>query len=348
MGILAAVMGGIGDAGQKVAAKYGDYLERSTLQEEANAAQALRDKTLNEMQKARDIEQHGYRKAEAKYSNDLSNEGAAKVADQIKAANAPKMVEDGMGGGMMQAPTAAEQRENTYQAMINSRDKGMIAQAMSMKEHQLTREHQTEQTDRQIGSHEKIAANALRSHEKLQRISIGIQAGHLDIAKKSAEIQNAVGNIKLDNEKEVQKLRTEWRAAKTPEDRSRISENISILTGKDSDKFLPVPLKDEQGNITGYQIFDTKNGRFVDQNKGASPSVEDIAGLKARAGNPAAIQVFEKRYGAGSAAKYMGDKPAASGAMFKDPITSEEITAAEWKRKYGEPPRRAETEMRPS
>ncbi len=41
---------------------------------------------------------------------------------------------------------------------------------------------------------------------------------------------------------------------------------------------------------------------------GAQPSAGDIAGLRSRASNPAAVAAFEARYGQGSAAQYVGDQ----------------------------------------
>lgn len=58
MGLLGFVAGGIGDAGQKVAAKAGDYLEKSTLQDEANAAQTLRETTLEGLRSTNRIAEH--------------------------------------------------------------------------------------------------------------------------------------------------------------------------------------------------------------------------------------------------------------------------------------------------
>ena len=88
---------------------------------------------------------------------------------------------------------------------------------------------------------------------------------------KGRELDNAIKQMGLDNAKRVQELKAEFGKA-PPERQQQIKDELSILTGKDADKFVPVPLKDADGAISGYQVFDTKAGRFVDAGSGKGGS----------------------------------------------------------------------------
>lgn len=79
-----------------------------------------------------------------------------------------------------------------------------------------------------------------------------------------ATIDNAIKQIGLDNAKRLDSLRTELTTDPSPDRKRQITDEIHILSGKDKDKFLPLPMKDELGNITGYKVFDTIRGAFID------------------------------------------------------------------------------------
>lgn len=85
---------------------------------------------------------------------------------------------------------------------------------------------------------------------------------------KSSEVDTALKQIALDNARRVQDLQKAYGQATDPDQKQSIVDQIHLLTGKDKDKFLPVPLKDEMGSVTGYQIFDTTRGQFIN---GAAP-----------------------------------------------------------------------------
>ena len=115
---------------------------------------------------------------------------------------------------------------------------------------------------------------------------------------KGRELDNAIKQMGLDNAKRVQELKAEFGKA-PPERQQQIKDELSILTGKDADKFVPVPLKDADGAISGYQVFDTKAGRFVDAGAGKA----DPYAVPKRDAKP------------GPAPKAAGDKPQGKGIL---------------------------------
>ena len=123
-----------------------------------------------------------------------------------------------------------------------------------------------------------LEAAAKRHSESLavQREGQGIQRQQLDILKKGAGLDHDIKTIQLGNAKRVDALQKEFATA-APDRKQAIRQEISILTGKDNNRFLPVPLKDELGNITGYQIFDKVDGVFVSGGKPQGASGEPSA-----------------------------------------------------------------------
>lgn len=95
-----------------------------------------------------------------------------------------------------------------------------------------------------------------------------------------ASIQTAMAKITLENAKRVETLRQEFQKPETLVARKEaIREEIQLLTGKDNDNFLPVPLKDLTGAVTGYQVFDKRRGEFVEpRTRAGDPSSTPTAG----------------------------------------------------------------------
>lgn len=123
---------------------------------------------------------------------------------------------------------------------------------------------------------------------------------------KGRELDNAIKQIAVDNARTITKLKGEFASA-TPERKQEINEELSVLTGKDADKFLPVPLKDEMGAITGYKVFDTKRGVWAERGaSGGAPAVgTEVGGYVFNGGDPN----DKKNWTAKAAGKQAGYKP---------------------------------------
>lgn len=139
----------------------------------------------------------------------------------------------------------------------------------------------------------------------------------------ASKVQAALGNIQLQNAKRVEALRTEFGSKDiTPERRDAIREEIQILTGKDNDNYMPVPIKDEMGNVTGYQVFDKKRGDFVTpKNSGSAPAggADPLGLFGGKPGGPAPAGAAPAAGPAGGTA----DRPNVAGRPLYNTPTSE-------------------------
>lgn len=123
---------------------------------------------------------------------------------------------------------------------------------------------------------------------------------------KGRALDNAIKQIAVDNAKNLADLKTEFgKPETTPERRKEITEHVSMLTGKDNDKFLPVPLKDADGNVTGYKIFDTKGGRWVEDKPDPGKIMSDARAAIAAGADPAKVNERLKSLGL----EPIGDNP---------------------------------------
>ena len=218
--------------------------------------------------------------------------------------------------------TARDTRQNEFTAGQNQLQRDHVSresalgrehtstEAQRTREHAsteagLTRTHQSQLQDTAL----EAAAQRHRESLQVQREGQSIQRRQLDIAERGANLDHQIKELQLNNAKRVESLREQHARTADPVERARISENISILTGKDNDNYIPVPLKDAIGAITGYEIFDKKRGAFV-TGSGAgrkAPTAADIQKLGALSNDPAAKAAFDEEFGSGSADRILAE-----------------------------------------
>lgn len=281
MGLIAGAMSGFGEAAGHVGRQLGEHTSRSILQQELAAIARARDERLDELRRA---------------------PGMAAAAD-IEAARTG-VVDDLSGTARPRTPAEmAEVEEGAY------RKQGLVQEAMQVRS---LEQQRGRDTDARLGR----ARDDERADEQLQ-----ISRDTFDINAKGANLERQIKELALANAQRVEKLRTEFASA-SPEHKLQITEEVQLLTGKDNDQYLPVPIKDETGAITGYQIFDKRRGVWVEASPGAggkSPTAADIEGLVQRAKDPKALEFFESKFGKGSAARFLQQKPAADSGKPKLP-----------------------------
>lgn len=291
-GLIGAAMAGGGKGASDVIEIGARYAVSSKLQAEAAEIARMRDERLAEI-----------RKGEIEFAEDLRRKPAREAAAEIEKAKT-EHVDDLSGTARPRTRSEmVDVEESAY------RKQGLVTEAQGVRQTEMQRERDV---DARLGrtrddNRGEAQLEELKRHnaavEKLQ----AAQEGRL---KKASDTEDAIKQLALNNAKRVEDLRKEFVSADVTQERKRaIGEEIQLLTGKDNDWYLPVPIKDETGAITGYQIFDRRRGVWVqpggDGGGAGSPSAADIEGLIQRAGNPAAIEFFEKKYGKGSAARFL-------------------------------------------
>lgn len=106
---------------------------------------------------------------------------------------------------------------------------------------------------------------------KLRSAAIGIQGAELGMRQKEFALKERVANIELQNIEQIKALRTEFSTA-TPERKDQIRDEISLLTGKDNDNWIAVPLQIDEytGKATSYGKMNKKSGEIKPLQGGSS------------------------------------------------------------------------------
>ena len=171
MGLIASMLaGGLEGAGQ-AGVKVGLAEQEAAIHEE-------RAKRLAETQKEMEALRHANEIARVKLADELKRAPAKEAMAKIEKANKPVVVDDGQGGGNLQAPTIAEQRANERKAFMASGDSGLISAAVASEGHDIQREGQDKQErmgERQIASQEKLATEMRASQERIAGMHASIQ-----------------------------------------------------------------------------------------------------------------------------------------------------------------------------
>lgn len=257
------------------------------------------------------------------------------------------LVTAGLDSFRAQLQEARDARLNEYQTTRDTRQNEFTSgENARNREHTSTenaanRTHQTNLQDRGFGHAERMQDKAF-SHAELMQINQqdfqrdegdknrsiqaagqSIQLRQVAVLERGAALEHRIKEVQAQNAEEVGRLQEKYRVETDPNKKAALRDSIAVLTGKASDKFLPLPLKDEMGNITGYQIFDTHRGAIFEPNRGGgggsvAPATTDIEALKRMSNNPQAVKLFEEKFGQGSAAKYLkaeapAQRPASAG-----------------------------------
>src|SRR3990167_3594249 len=256
MGIIAGAMSGGGGALERVAHQGIEYLSRSQIQKEAADIQEARDARLREFEATRDARRAEQRKGELEYADTLRRKPGMEAAKEIEASRASPV--DDLSGTAR--PKTKEEMADAEEGAY--RRQGLVSEAM-----QVRTTEQTRQRDNQT------ALDRTADNNRGER-QLDLQAKNFDVQAKGAALDRQIKQLTLDNAKRVDELRKEFPDA-NPARQKEISESIQLLTGKDNDNYLPVPLKDDMGNVTGYKIFDKKRGNWVESNEKAVPKPGD-------------------------------------------------------------------------
>lgn len=276
-----ALAGGLAEAGTQA----GEYLQKSTLQDEAAKIQAQRDATLNEY--ARSME------------TDIKQPGEDRRLGVKEAGNTAR-----------NAATNATQVTTTGMTVAGHDKVATEDRAARVSEGGLDR------TSRETLERERIA-----SQDRYHNASLAIQSAAEGRLKTGADLDNAIKTIGVANAQRVAQLKIDFTNA-SPERKTAINEEIQLLTGKDNDKYMPVAVTDANGIKTGeYKIFDTKSGNWKVPTGGATPYAEG-AKLKGKDGKDYVVQGGKPVLADSAAPAPAWDAPSKAGPFVNQPAGS--------------------------
>lgn len=248
LGLIGSFLGGAGGAAENV------MIRKIQGEIDDQKAQALeKARHANEIERVR-------------LADELKRAPAKEAMAKIEKANAPVMVDDGVGGGNLQAPTKAEQRANMAKGLIESGDPSLISAGTTMSEGDLNRVERGEDRDLRERSDERRHQDVVKrldqqfEHQKKQdSIAAGNAARMLMVAEEQ------VRGVKLDNDQKAQlaALDKEWTAATDDKTRENIAQRRAMLTGKWNESFEVKTGKDGLGNDMVLGYIDKRRGTFT-------------------------------------------------------------------------------------
>lgn len=291
MGIIGGAMQGAGVAGMALASKAGDYLEKSTLQQQMAEIEALRDQRLSEL-----------RKGEMAYGEELKRKPGIEAAADVDKFKATPAYDE--GGDTVRPRSPAEVRDYEKGAL---KKRGLIAESMQMDEHDRTRDLSRElakMTDDRIREEAQLNREQQLTLHRERMAEIKGQAKNAGLSVQQTDQGLAVVNAST---KEVTLLKDEdgkpLKGAKQ-DDSLAIIKSIGELA-KSMETTNP-KMAEQLGQIA-LSVMSKKLGQDV----GPQPTDDDIKGLRERSTNPQAVAFFDSKYGKGASEKYLPKKAAA-------------------------------------
>ena len=313
-GILAGAMSGFGEGLQRASG----MAFQGYLQQQAAEIQRLRDDRLAEIREQAEI--RGEERKRAPYQRAARAGGEA-----IRGAT--RFDEDAAGNVTRNDPTAAERarlRARAYEA------EGLPDVASGLRSEAMT----AEERDFERGFRRSQLGETKRYHDA----SIRRQAEELKLREKTesrlsavAEVQLRSARFELEGKQEIRDLQRAIERETDPTKRAQHERQLLTRLGKA--KELPEPVKvyveaakaeigklAEQEALMGGDLPRESRARLAELRQQMrnlavygtmfpAPSDDDIAGLRSRANNSAAVEFFERTFGAGSAKRYLGGQP---------------------------------------
>ena len=173
---------------------------------------------------------------------------------------------DAILGWMMR--TGKRRERETAARMLETRDELEAQQALAKE----ARSEKTQDADMNRAlEREKIAANVFDANQRR-----GLDEQRLGIDRQRAEGEAQARGFEVRGLERVERLYQQLEAAKTPEERSAIAEQLRALSGKEApNRFTVVPGGQEIDPTTNMavtrpaRVFNNQSGQFVDQQPGA-------------------------------------------------------------------------------
>ncbi len=313
MGIIAGALSGLGEGGMAGAKLYGEYAARTSLQEQEAEIQKMRDATLaaarrGELQLASELRTQEEVAKENRITGRYSKaEETAK--GMIGARTAPSSATDELGTPIQPFQISDSERSGLRQQAY--REAGLPDVALKMEQFDVTREDERAKRD--------LEKQRLENESSFHKDSLSIQRAQANSWRDHvAFLPQADGTfMKQTADGRVLGIATDPKTGKPLQGPKDIPASIKILMEGNTKQMSVLESsyrtamddaekRDIRAQIDGLQRLNTQlAGLKADDASTITPTPEDIAGLKQRSNNPAAVSFFENKYGKGSAQQYL-------------------------------------------
>lgn len=261
------------------------------------AGQHMLQQRAAEIQEARDARLAEIRRGDLEFAEELRRRPGKLAQEEIEAKRA-EFIDD--PSGAMRRRNVGEMAE-VRQAAYGRQ--GMVAEEMQAEGLEQQRQRDIEaKLDRAEGrqlQREGMGLQREQFAEQVRHAKVAEEAllGQLAEAKASGTLERAIKQLALNNANRVAALREEWKKATDQKVRAEIKEELDILTGKDTDKFLPYPVgyDPDTGRANQFILINTKTGASIDLGSrqqggkpGERPAIESFFGRGAQRPKPSA------------------------------------------------------------